>query len=163
VQHYRTRDARFVALVMVDADRHWVNLCETIGAPDLAADPRFVDRHARRTNARACVERLDEVFAQRDLADWCRILDHATGVWAPVREPAELPDDPQVDVNGYLGQADLGDGGSLPMVTSPMQFDGTATPPRRAPEHGEHTEEVLLALGLTWNEISELKAAEVVN
>ncbi len=162
-QHYRTRDGRFVALVMVDADRHWANLCETVGEPELAVDPRFVDRDSRRVNARACVERLDRIFEQRDLDDWCRILDRATGVWAPVRRPGEVADDPQVVANGFIGRADLGDGGSLPMVAPPVQFDGVPPTAHRAPEHGEHTEEELLAIGLTWDEIAELKAGGIVN
>ena len=74
VQHYRTRDGRYLALVMVDADRHWSNLCDALGEPELATDPRFVDHEARRRNSRACVERLDEVFARRDLDDWCEAL-----------------------------------------------------------------------------------------
>jgi crotonobetainyl-CoA:carnitine CoA-transferase CaiB-like acyl-CoA transferase len=162
VAHYRTRDGRFVALVMVDADRHWANLCETIGAPELVEDPRFVDQAARGAHAPACVARLDEIFARRDLDDWCRILEAATGVWAPVRTPAELPDDPQVVANGYLGAADLGDGGALPMVTTPIQFDESPAAPRRAPEHAAHTEEALLELGCSWDEIQSLKEQRVI-
>jgi crotonobetainyl-CoA:carnitine CoA-transferase CaiB-like acyl-CoA transferase len=162
VNVYRTRDGRHLSLVMIDADRQWADLCEVIGAPELRTDPRFVDAAARRANNRACVEALDAVFEARDLDDWCRTLARATGVWAPVRQPAEVGDDPQVTANGYLGAVELGDGAMLPMVTSPVQFGGGAAPVHRAPEVGEHTEDVLLRSGLEWDEITALKGAGAI-
>jgi len=46
---------------------------------------------------------------------------------------------------------------TIPLVVSPVQFDETPGRPTRAPEHGEHTEAVLLELGLSWDDIAELK------
>ena len=48
------------------------------------------------------------------------------------------------------------------MVTTPVQFDEQPGRPTRAPEHGEHTEAVLLELGLSWDEIAALKASGAV-
>lgn len=162
VNVYRTRDDRHLSLVMIDADRQWADLCEVIGAPDLLADPRFVDAASRREHNRACVEALDEVFARRDLDEWCAVLARANGVWAPVRRPVEVGDDPQVRANGYLGSVALGDGAELPMVTSPVQYGAGAAPLRRAPEVGEHTEEALLRAGFDWDEITALKDAGAI-
>jgi crotonobetainyl-CoA:carnitine CoA-transferase CaiB-like acyl-CoA transferase len=159
---YRTRDDRFVMLMMLDADKYWVDLCETIDAPELARDERFVDMAARRENSRACVDALDQVFASRDYDEWCKVLQRAKGAWAPVQTPVELLDDPQVIENEYLADVDMGSGASLTMVTSPVQFDGEAPAPTRAPEHGEHTELALLSLGLTWDDITALKDRNVI-
>ena len=159
---YRTRDRRFIILVMLDADRYWADFCEVIGRPELIADPRFVNMDARKTNARACVEILDEVFAARDYAEWCEILQKAKGVWSPFQTPLEVHSDPQVAANGYLADVEMANGSDLTIVTSPAQFDEEPARPTRAPEHGEHTEAALLDLGLSWDEIATLKDGGVI-
>ncbi|RAY12669.1 CoA transferase [Actinomadura craniellae] len=162
MQAYRTADGRFIVLQMLAPDRHWPELCAALGRPEMAADPRFADLAARRRNARACVEWLDGVFAERDFAAWRQVLAGFAGTWAPSLQPHELADDPQVRANGYLADVDLGGGPPLPMVAAPARFDGRPGRPARAPEHGEHTEAVLLELGLTWDELGALRDDGVI-
>ena len=159
---YRTRDGRFIHLNMMDADRYWPDLCRVIGRPELLDDPRFVDMPSRKEHSRACVEKLDEIFASRDYAEWCSILKEAKGVWAPLQTPLEVHDDPAVAPNGYMAEVEMINGTQLTLVTSPAQFDEQGARPQRAPELGEHTETALLDIGLSWEELGDLKARQVI-
>jgi crotonobetainyl-CoA:carnitine CoA-transferase CaiB-like acyl-CoA transferase len=159
---YRTSDGRFIALQLLTPDRFWPDLCQIIGEPEMAGDPRFIDFDARAENSRACVEWLDNVFAKHDYDEWRRILADFPGEWIAVVSPAETVADPQVGANGYIAQVDVGDVVPLHMITAPAQFDEQPSRPRRGPEHGEHTEDVLLELGLSWEEIADLKDGSVI-
>ena len=74
----------------------------------------------------------------------------------------ELLDDPQVLANGYLGEVTTDSGVTYRLPTVPVQFDEQAPELRPAPEHGEHTESVLLELGHSWEEIIAFKEAGAI-
>ncbi len=159
---YRTKDDRHVQLMFLQGDRYWGEFCRTIGRPDLAGDPRFVDMSARQANAAACIAELDAVFAQHTLDEWKGILAALDAPWSPMQSINEVIDDPQVQANSYIGEVATDDGGSYRLPSVPVQFDGCPPDLRRAPEHGEHTEAVLLELGYDWERIGALAEAGVI-
>src|SRR5262249_49389649 len=122
-----------------------------------AEDARFVDAAARATHHEDCVAVLDGIFAERTLEEWRELLDSGEGVWAPVQTVAEVGRDRQAIANGFLREVKSNDGATVTLVANPVQFDEEPPELRCAPELGQHTEEVLVELGLTWDEISEYK------
>jgi crotonobetainyl-CoA:carnitine CoA-transferase CaiB-like acyl-CoA transferase len=158
VNTYRTSDGRFLSLIMLQADRYWPEFVTKIGHPELVDDERFADAAARAENRRECVEMLDTIFATRTFDEWRALLMHVEGVWAPVETPGELLEDPQVLANGYVREVVAQSGTTFRMVPSPLQFDETPPDLTRAPDHGEHTDEVLgELLGLDTEQLLELK------
>ena len=137
-------------------------IVSTVQRPDLVDDPRFATARDRAAHSAECVAELDKVFSAEPLDHWRAVLSGQEGPWAVVAHAAEAVDDGQARVNGYVQDVDYGDGRSLPMVAAPVQFDEAAPALRPAPEHGAHTEEVLLELGLDWDEIVRLKTSGAV-
>jgi crotonobetainyl-CoA:carnitine CoA-transferase CaiB-like acyl-CoA transferase len=162
VGYYRTKDNRFLILMLLQSDRWWPDLIERLGRPDLGDDPRFSDAAARFENKAACIAILEEVFATHTLAEWRELLQDAEGVWAPVETPGELLTDEQVVANGYIRDVVSEQGHSFPLVASPLQFDETPPDLIRAPSHGEHTDEVLAEFGILGDELIGLKITGAV-
>jgi crotonobetainyl-CoA:carnitine CoA-transferase CaiB-like acyl-CoA transferase len=159
---YRTKDGRHIQLVFLEADRYWADFCRLVGRTDLLEDPRFADIDARRDNSAACVAELDAEFASRTFAEWKELLSRLDAPWAPVQAVTELLEDPQVVANGYIQDVALEGGASYQLPAVPVQFDGEPPSMRRAPEHGEHTEAVLVDIGFDWDQIVRLKDAGAI-
>lgn len=159
VGSYRTKDGRHIQLVFLESDRYWADFCRLVGREDLLADVRFADHHARSANRDACVAELDAEFAARTFDEWKDVLAGIDAPWAPMQAVEELLTDPQVIANGYVGEVTTEDGRSYSLPAVPVQFDEQPPGLRRAPEHGEHTEEILLELGYSWEDIVSLKDA----
>jgi crotonobetainyl-CoA:carnitine CoA-transferase CaiB-like acyl-CoA transferase len=161
VAAYTTRDGRQIYFAGVQTEGHFGNFCRAIGQPDLLEDPRFATAKARLANARDCISLLDDIFAKRDLAEWQNLLAGLSTPWTVIQTAGEAATDRQVTANHFITEV-TGDSGTYQLTASPAQFDGVPPSLRPAPEHGQHTEEILLELGRTWEGIAELKASGAV-
>src|SRR5581483_7624750 len=157
---YRTKDGRWLHLIMLQPDRHWSAFCAAIDRPDLARDPRFADAPSRFRHCRELIAILDPLFAARTLAAWAEALDRAGCYWGTVQSVAEVAEDPQAAAIEAFATVALPDGRPLRLVKSPTAFSSTpAAVAGPAPELGQHTEEVLLDAGYGWDDIARLKDA----
>jgi crotonobetainyl-CoA:carnitine CoA-transferase CaiB-like acyl-CoA transferase len=157
---YRTRDQRWFNLAMVNDTKQFPILVAALGRPELATDPRFVTTETRRTNVRALMAELDDLFAQFDLAHLRQTLDAAGVTFGFVGTIDEALHDRQMrDAGAIVPTAD----GKGEIVSSPFNVEGAPkTAPRPAPSIGEHTDELLREYGFSDAEISDIRAAKAV-
>jgi crotonobetainyl-CoA:carnitine CoA-transferase CaiB-like acyl-CoA transferase len=159
---YQTRDGRFIAFVLLQADRFWGEFCSRLGRDDLVADERFANAAVRFANRSECIAELRKTFESQDLEHWERAFSGFDGVWDVMRTAHELHSDPQALANGYLPRTTDAHGNEFALAASPVQFDETPLALRRAPGHGEDTDTLLAELGFSENEIIDLKVKAVV-
>jgi crotonobetainyl-CoA:carnitine CoA-transferase CaiB-like acyl-CoA transferase len=156
---YTTKDGRHIQLAFLQPDRYWAELCRGLGRFDLLSDRRFADLKSRQENLEACITELEAEFARRTFDEWKDVLQGIDVPWAPIQTVEELLEDPQVLANGFIAEVVDEDGPGYRLPAVPVQYDGRPPTLRRAPEAGEHTEEVLLEIGWTWERILALREA----
>lgn len=159
---YRTADGRWVALLLIQSDRWWGPFCDAIGQHELLEDERYATSAARREHAGALVAELERVFEEATALQWRARLAAFDGPWELVQSQGEVLEDPQALQNGYIAPVRYSGGDDVVLVRAPVQFDETVSDLRRAPELAEHTEELLLELGHTWDDLASLKARGVI-
>lgn len=159
---YRCQDDRWLCLGMLRPDPYWEPLCQTIERPDLVDDPRFNSMEARRQNNIELIGILDEAFASQDIEYWEKRCRQYNLIWARVQNAVEVTEDPQALANDFF--VDLNHpAGHVPMVASPIKFiQNPATIKGPAPEIGQNTEEILLEMGYSWEDIGGLKEKTVI-
>lgn len=162
---FQSKDGKWICIVSRQGDVDWAPLCRVINRPELAEDPRFSRAKGRRANNAEVVNILDAglgMFPMDELADR---LDAESIAWAPVQTLAEVARDPQAFASGAIVQtpSTKGDGSTYASPASPVRFPGADDGPKGpSPTMGQHTEEVLAALGRSKEEIKALYDAGTV-
>ena len=160
---YQTGDRRWIQLVMLVADIYWPKVCRAIGRTDLEHDPRFDSMAKRTENREELIALLDEVFAQKPLADWTDALDREGCIWAPAQTITETINHPQTHAREAFTEIEHPTHGPIQLVDTPVKFGEARVGARGpAPELGQHTEEVLLEAGYDWEDIEALRAGGVL-
>jgi crotonobetainyl-CoA:carnitine CoA-transferase CaiB-like acyl-CoA transferase len=158
---YRASDGTWFVLI-VTPDK-LAAVAKAIGRADLLTDPRFSDPAQLVTNMPQLTAILDELFGSQPMAHWYEVFNGVHVTFGAVRGPQEVVDDPQLRTNDIVVPLE-GAGGKLnSTISSPIQVHGVAkVPARRAPELGEHNDEVLKEIGFQDAEINDLRASGVI-
>ncbi len=158
--NYQASDGGTINLCTISPTGHIRSLFEHVGVPEAADDPRFSEPTALFENAGAASDILVKAFAAQPFEYWRQHLKTYSGQWAPIQSFRDFLTDEQAIANDTFIEVEGGDasGRPLKLVRGPVQFNGEALETTRAPQASEHTELVLMELGLEWDRIEELKA-----
>ncbi len=107
---------------------------------------------------------LDEVFGSQPMTHWYEVFNGVHVTFGAVRGPEEVVNDPQLRANGIVVPLEGAGGKLTSTISSPIQLHGVEkVPAKRAPELGEHNEEVLRELGFDANDIDGLRASGAIS
>ena len=109
------------------------------------------------------IPKIDEIFASQTAAYWKELFQKHDLLIEIVQEYADLATDPQVVENGMLTEFEHPTFGTLQMVSPAVNLSETPGSIRSpAPEFSQHTEEVLLEAGYSWEEIERLRSSGAI-
>ena len=159
---YETADGRWLQFTMVRSDEEIEAFLRALDVVELLADDRFASAQARTESGSALADELKPVIEARTAAEWMAIFADAGIPASLVGSIHDLPDDPQLVVNGIIAEP-VDDIGADYVINHPINVDAAdRIGAKRAPEVGEHTDPILADLGFSADAIAELRAAGVV-
>jgi len=158
---YPTKDGRAFVLMCLLPDRYWPKVCEALERDDLIDDPKFNSFEARAENRMELFGIFDETFMAKTLDEWKPIFTDIPS--APIQYLLEVINDPHARANDFYVTLDHPNYGPIEVVAPPVKFSKTPASVRTAaPEFSQHTEEVLLEAGYTWEEIEQFSKKGII-
>jgi crotonobetainyl-CoA:carnitine CoA-transferase CaiB-like acyl-CoA transferase len=166
-QAYRTRDGWIY--LMCNKEKFWRALCECVSRDDWIDDPRFVDFAARLRHRELLTRLIDEVLAPRTTAEWMERFAGRVPA-APILDLAQAMRNPFFAERGLVREArcDADDGAGpdpgtcFSLLANPIRTAGAPALDRAAPGLGQHTRELLSALGYAGDTIDALIADGII-
>ncbi|MEJ8572350.1 CoA transferase [Microbaculum marinum] len=158
-QLYKTADGWIY--LMCNKAGFWPLLCDLLGRPALAADPRFSTFPDRLRNRDELTGLLDEALSENTTEFWLGVLRGKVPV-APVLSPAEALANPYLTERGLIQSLNLGKDGAFDVIASPIRAGSDGDRDQPAPDLGGHSDEILADLGYSDDEIAEFRRGNVV-
>ena len=149
--------------ISVHSNHFFAALCELIGRPELADDPRCASMRSRAEHAAELVPEIRAALSSRTALEWEEMFGERVPC-AAVRQIEDMFDHPQVLAEDLVTTLDHPVVGRYRTITKPVRFSETPGPaPAAAPVFGQHSDEVLTAYGYSEAEIAALRQRGVVH
>jgi len=145
-------------------ERLFRRLCEVLGHTEWSADPAFAENASRVKHREALAARIESITATQPRAHWLELLEANDIPCGPINDYAQVFADPQVLAREMVVETEHPTLGHMRTLGSPIKMSATpADVARRAPQLGEHTDEVLTEAGLSDAEIAALRAVGAIS
>jgi crotonobetainyl-CoA:carnitine CoA-transferase CaiB-like acyl-CoA transferase len=150
-------------VLAVGNDGQFAKMCDAVGRPEVGRDPRFARNPDRVRHKDELIPLIASIFATWSRADLVAAMERAGVPCGPINSIAEVFEDPQIKHREMQIELDHPTAGHVPLVASPLKFARAKPAYERAPPLlGQHSEEVLHDLGLSDEEIANLRREGVV-
>lgn len=160
---YPTSDNRWIMLGMTNSQHYWPAFCAAIERSDLIENDKFGNQENRSKNAAELVSIIEGIFLARSYDQWVDTLSRNKLVWSPVKTPLEVTRDEQAIANEFFTDWDHPTYGKIRMLNNPIKLSKTPAENRcKAPELGEHTDQILIELGYSQSDIKEMRGKGVI-
>ena len=162
VYHWSGAD-RWVAIAVTN-DEEWVSLCQVIGRPELASDPRYAEAAGRRDHQDPLDAAITEWTLQHEVVNAMQLLQQVGVPSGPSQDILRVFNEPQLSEAGYFTSLRTSDGELRDLPGLPWRFDGEPGPYlTAAPVLGQHNEYVYQELlGLSGPEVDRMVEAQII-
>ncbi len=153
---YFTKDSRTIVFVILQPDRYWVKFCKAVGREDLLENHKYDTIEGRAADMTQLRQIFAERFLSKTLDEWRPLLEGIP--YAPNQSLKEAVNDIQGVASGCFVSYEHPQGGVIRQLANPVMMSNDPASVRMpAPEFGQHTEEVLLEYGFSWEDIARFK------
>ncbi len=160
---YRTRDNKWFWLANLQPDLTWPGFCKAVGHPEWETDAHFNSIGTRALNCKELIKLIDKVLMTKTQKQWEVLFRQNNVIYGRVQTPHEVVADPQAEANGFFVDLHHPVAKQVRTVMTPVKFVQNPAEVRSCgPEIGQHTEEVLISLGYTWEDIARLKESQTI-
>jgi len=150
-------------VLAVGNDGQYAKMCQALGHPELATDPRYIKNADRVRNKEVLLPLIEEIFKNWKRADLVAAMDAVGVPCGPINSIDEVFEIPQVKHRGMKMEMPHPASGTVPLVASPMKFTESKVEYRMAPPMlGADSDDILRDLGLADGEIAKLREQGVV-
>jgi crotonobetainyl-CoA:carnitine CoA-transferase CaiB-like acyl-CoA transferase len=161
-QAFKTKDIQIV--IVAHQDHHFQRLCQAIGKPEWAQDPRFATRKARLENKSILIPMMESHLQTKSGDEWLEAIYKAGVPAGPINTLDRVLSDPQVLARELVVETAGPEKDKIKTIGNPLKMEKTTVKTfTRPPRLGEHTREVLMnILGYSAEKINFLSQKEAI-